>query len=128
MKWTRSGHWLFCYGTLQQNCVYARAAGVTPTPLIRARLSNWRLVAIPGANYPGAIPAKRNVRIDGGLRLVRTKEEWAALDAYEGPTYQRLACTVEIASGRVSAFVYRYLAQLKPMRLSTTACISYSKD
>lgn len=107
---------LFLYGVLR-----ADIAGEKVEPLLTGLGPGWsatvpgELWAIPDPQgwYPALLPGDgADVGTVQGMLHEAGDVDLAALDAFEGPDYQRTAVTVTSASGELPAMAWRYTAEL----------------
>ena len=95
---------LFVYGTLQFAVVLEAVIGRVPA-LAPAAVVGWRVAALPGRVYPGLVPAALGARAVGQVLSGLTAGEWAALDAFEGASYERRELDLD-GGGRAFAYVW----------------------
>jgi len=101
---------LFVYGTLKSGCSseYADMLHSSADFMGRASIAG-RLYRI--ADYPGAVLSdKRADRVHGEVFQMHDPDALLeALDAYEGSSYERVWCPIEMEDGeQATAWVYTY--------------------
>jgi hypothetical protein len=98
---------LFLYGILRDPDILAAVLGrtVAERDLVAAKAPDCAAVYFPGQLYPALV--QRPGRAAPGLLLTHaTKDDLAALDAFEGDEYRRGPVQVATARGAVAAEVY----------------------
>lgn len=99
---------LFFYGTLQDRDILAAVLG-RPVPteaLTPAWADGHRTLYYPGELFPALIAAPGHVA-EGLIFPDASPADLAALDAFEGHGYERLAICVRTSTGKVDAQYYR---------------------
>ncbi|MFE8070515.1 gamma-glutamylcyclotransferase family protein [Marinobacteraceae bacterium S3BR75-40.1] len=96
--------YLFCYGTLQHPPLFEQVAGERFQGEA-ARLDGYRCARVIGEPYPAIVPDSGAVT-HGTLVPLQRPQSLSALDAYEGPLYQRQRLNVEVDGRSVVAWVY----------------------
>jgi len=86
---------VFVYGTLLLPVVRERVTGAALRPR-PARLAGFERRRVRGETYPTLVPAPGG-SVEGLLLEGVDARALAALDAYEGPCYERIAVRVEVA-------------------------------
>lgn len=95
---------LFAYGTLQVEAVVRAVLGRRPEAR-EAELPDHARTRVADAPYPGLFEAP-GATTPGLLYAGIEEAEWALLDAFEGPLYERRAVRVHTAAGLVAARAY----------------------
>lgn len=93
---------LFTYGTLIFPEVLQALLGRVPLS-VEASVQGWRVVAIPGVNYPALVPGSGLAQ--GRVLLGLRPEEWEILDAYEDVIYELRAVATTPAGQTAFAYV-----------------------
>jgi gamma-glutamylcyclotransferase (GGCT)/AIG2-like uncharacterized protein YtfP len=106
---TESFEWLFCYGSLRDNQLFADLSGEPINDGVPARLFGWRCLRVPGSPYLGVVHASDS-SVVGVLRRITSARSWVRLDEYEGDEYERAAGEVHTSHGIEWAQFYRYRA------------------
>lgn len=89
----------FAYGTLMDAAVLAAATGLRLAGA-PAQLDGHRRCALHGLPWPALVPDVA-ARVDGVLYRDLSPPAFAALDAFEGADYRRVAVHVRAADGRL---------------------------
>ena len=97
---------LFVYGTLRHPPILDGLLHRS-VPQRPALLRGHRAAPLRGRSYPGLIVDRGSTAL-GSLIEVRA-HELDALDAYEGPDYERLVVQAEVAGDLVAAHTYALL-------------------
>ncbi len=99
---------LFAYGTLRDSDILAGVLGrdLAPGAIRPAHAPGYRAVYCPGQAYPVLATAADGVA-PGIILDGLTPNDFAILDAFEGPLYQR--ATIAVTTGAGSAVVSAYL-------------------
>ena len=98
---------VFAYGTLLLPVVRERVTGAALSAR-PARLAGFERRRLRGETYPSLVPASGGA-VDGLLLEGIDARALAALDAYEGPRYQRIAVRVQPADGGAPVEAWAWL-------------------
>jgi len=102
----------FAYGSLMWADIMARVCGGAALASEPAQLPGYRRHPVLGQDYPGLRPAEGGTVV-GRLYRGVDAAQWARLDAFEGPEYERVPVQVLLPDGRTeTAEVYRFRAEL----------------
>jgi gamma-glutamylcyclotransferase (GGCT)/AIG2-like uncharacterized protein YtfP len=112
---TATANCLFAYGTLRVPEVVTALLGRVPAGR-PAWAAGWRAARLAGRSYPGLVPAP-GATADGLLMVGLTPEEWAIVDAFEGPEYQRRRIRLDDGTTAV-AYLWRDLTAVREQNWS----------
>jgi gamma-glutamylcyclotransferase (GGCT)/AIG2-like uncharacterized protein YtfP len=87
---------LFVYGTLVLDQVVTTLIDRVPT-FEATSARGWRVARLPDRFYPGLVPDQHG-QAPGRVYLDLSPAEWAAIDAFEDPSYA--LAEIQVASGR----------------------------